>query len=155
MTVTDMEPGMSSLTASAEVPPEAAGLSRGMILLLAVACGLGAANLYYAQPLIGPIGDSLGLSPAARGLIVTLTQIGYGAGLLLIVPLADLLENRRLIVGLLGLAALALLGAGMATNAPALLTAALCIGLVSVAIQVIVPFASHFTPVAIRGQVVG
>ena len=72
-----------------------------LVLLVATACGLAAANLYYAQPLAGLIGASLGLSPAATGLIVTLTQIGYGLGLLFIVPLGDLVENRLLVLVLL------------------------------------------------------
>jgi len=66
-----------------------------LTFLLAIACGLTAANLYYAQPLAGPISAALGLSSKATGLIVTMTQIGYGLGLLLIVPLGDLIENRR------------------------------------------------------------
>lgn len=61
-----------------------------LTLLLAAACGLIAANIYYAQPLVGPISGSLGLSPQAAGLVVTMTQLGYGAGLLLVVPLGDL-----------------------------------------------------------------
>jgi MFS family permease len=73
-----------------------------MTLLLAFACGLIAANLYYAQPLAGPIGVALGLSPGATGLVVTLTQIGYGIGLLFVVPLGDLLETRRLVLTLIG-----------------------------------------------------
>lgn len=68
-----------------------------LILLLAAACGLIAANLYYAQTVIGPIGVTTGLSSAAAGLIVTLTQIGYVIGLLFIVPLSDILENKRLV----------------------------------------------------------
>lgn len=68
-----------------------------LILLLAAACGLLAANLYYAQTVIGPISMTTGLSSAAAGLIVTLTQIGYVIGLLFIVPLSDILENKRLI----------------------------------------------------------
>jgi len=62
--------------------------------LLAMSCGLIVANLYYAQPLIGPITADLGLSPQSAGLIVTMTQLGYGAGLLLIVPLGDPFESR-------------------------------------------------------------
>ena len=81
-----------------------------MTFMFAAACGLVAANLYYGQPLAGPISQSLGFTPAATGLIVTLTQIGYGLGLLLIVPLGDLLENRKLILTLVALAAVALLG---------------------------------------------
>ncbi|GJM74537.1 hypothetical protein HMSSN036_67530 [Paenibacillus macerans] len=56
-------------------------------LILAVACGLIAANLYYTQPLVESISSAVGLSSGAAGLIVTLTQIGYGIGLLFIVPL--------------------------------------------------------------------
>lgn len=77
---------------------EATSMSPALTFLLATACGLIAANLYYAQPLAGIIGAELGLSAGATGLIVTLTQIGYGVGLLFVVPLGDLIENRRLVV---------------------------------------------------------
>ena len=73
-------------------------VSAATILLLAAACGLLAANIYYAQPLIKPIAETLGLAPQAAGLIVTMTQIGYGVGLFFVVPLADLVENRRLVL---------------------------------------------------------
>ena len=124
-------------------------------ILLAAACGMTAANLYYAQPLVGPIAASLGLSPGAAGLIVTLTQIGYGAGLLLIVPLGDLVENRRLVLTLIAVAAMALLGAGLSSHPAPFLIAALCIGGGSVAAQVMVAYAAHLAPDAIRGRVVG
>ncbi|CAH2601906.1 Uncharacterized MFS-type transporter YdeR [Rhodovastum atsumiense] len=126
-----------------------------LTLLLASACGLIVANIYYAQPLIGPISLSLGLSPQAAGLIVTMTQIGYGTGLLLIVPLADRIENRTLVVCILGLAILALLGAGLSTRPTLFLATALLIGLGSVAVQVLVPYAAHLAPEATRGRVVG
>ena len=80
-------------------------------MALAAACGLIAANLYYAQPLIGLIGPSLGLPVEATGLVVTLIQIGYVFGLALVVPLGDLLENRRLICTILCLTAVALAAA--------------------------------------------
>jgi predicted MFS family arabinose efflux permease len=132
-----------------------AGISAWLTLLLATASGLIAANVYYAQPLVGPISASLGLSPQAAGLIVTMTQIGYGAGLLLVVPLGDLFENRGLVVTMLGVAALALAGAAMSTHALTFLTAALLIGLGSVAVQILVPYAAHLSPEAVRGRVVG
>ena len=62
-----------------------APITRGMTLLMAAACGLIVANIYYVQPLAGPISAQLGLPPSATGIIVTLTQIGYGLGLLLLV----------------------------------------------------------------------
>jgi predicted MFS family arabinose efflux permease len=130
-------------------------ISPWMTFLLAAACGVIAANIYYAQPLVGPISHELGLSPQAAGLIVTMTQIGYGTGLLLIVPLGDLIENRRLILCVMSVAVLALLGAAFSTTPLQFLVAALFIGLGSVAIQIIVPFAAHLTPEATRGQVVG
>ncbi|CUI08623.1 transporter, putative [Janthinobacterium sp. CG23_2] len=130
-------------------------MSSGMVLLLAVAAGLIVANLYYAQTLVGPISRATGLSAGAAGLIVTLTQIGYTLGLLFIVPLGDVLENRRLVIGALLLTAIALLTAAFCTSGWVFLAAALAIGLGSVAAQVLVPFAAHLTREATRGQVVG
>ena len=141
----------------ASIPAQGApaSLSTPMTLLLAAACGLIVANLYYAQPLIGPISGTLGLSPAAAGLIVTLTQIGYGLGLLFIVPLGDLFENRRLILVITGLGALAVIGAGLSQSPLQFLTAALFIGIGSVAVQVIVPFSAPMVAEEHRGATVG
>lgn len=130
-------------------------ISSGMVLLLAIASGLIVANLYYAQTLVGPISASTGLSAKAAGLIVTLTQIGYTLGLLFVVPLADLLENRRLIIAGLLVTAAALVAAALSTGAIVFLAAALAIGLGSVAAQVIVPFAAHLSKESTRGQAVG
>jgi predicted MFS family arabinose efflux permease len=130
-------------------------IGAGMVTLLATATGLIVASLYYAQTLVGPISASTGLSPAAAGLIVTLTQIGYCIGLLFIVPLGDLLENRRLIfTGLLFTSAMLVLAA-ISNSAWMFLTAALGIGLGSVAAQIIVPFAAHLSAEATRGATVG
>ncbi|MCC2613316.1 MFS transporter [Neorhizobium sp. Rsf11] len=136
-------------------PASSHAMSAGMTFVMAAACGLIAANLYYGQPLAGPIAASIGLPAHATGLIVTLTQIGYGLGLLLIVPLGDLLENRRLIVTMVGAAAIALLAAGFSTAVLPFLAASLAIGLASTAVQMIVPFAANLAPDAHRGRVVG
>jgi MFS family permease len=122
-----------------DTPKDTGTISPRMTLLLAAACGLIAANLYYAQPLAGPISAALGLDAKATGLIVTLTQIGYGAGLLLIVPLGDLIENRRLVLVTMAVATLALLGAAVSASPLAFLASALLIGIGSVGIQVLVP----------------
>lgn len=134
---------------------EAAGPSRGMILLMAVACGLTAANLYYAQPLIGLIGPQLGLHGGTAALAVTLTQIGYGLGLVLVVPLGDLMESRRLVARSLRAAAVAVLAAGLAPNAAIFLGAAFAIGLLAVAAQILIPLAASMTSPEQRGRVVG
>ncbi len=135
--------------------PPGASLPPWLILLLATACGLLAANIYVSQPLAGPIGAVLGLPPAARGLVSTMAQVGYGTGLLLLVPLVDLVENRRLVVCVLCLVVLALAGAALSTAAAPFLLFSALIGFGSVAAQILVPYAAHLAPDASRGRVVG
>jgi predicted MFS family arabinose efflux permease len=126
-----------------------------LVLFLAAACGLIVANLYYAQPLVGPISSSTGISSDMAGFIVTMTQLGYAAGLLLLVPLSDLLENRKLVVTILAVALLGLLGAGTAANSAIFFAAAVLIGLGSAAAQILVPLAAHMAPPEQRGSIVG
>ncbi|MDF2921495.1 MAG: Permease of the major facilitator superfamily protein [Paenibacillaceae bacterium] len=134
---------------------EVKSASNRIMFLLAAACGLIVANLYYAQTLVGPISSDTGLSSAAAGFIVTLTQLGYVAGLLFIVPLSDILENRRLAVISLTATVLALLAAAAAPNAPLFLTASLFIGLGSVVAQILVPYAAYLSSEEQRGRAVG
>ena len=136
-------------------PSEPSTISTRLTALMAAACGAIVANIYYAQPLIAPIAVDLGLPTRSAGLIVTLTQLGYGAGLLLIVPLADLIENRRLALSAVALAAVGLVGAGLARDPAAFLGCSLLIGFGSVAVQVLSPFAAHLAPPDRRGRVVG
>jgi predicted MFS family arabinose efflux permease len=84
-----------------------------------------------------------------------MTQLGYGAGLLLIVPLGDLVENRRLVLGVTSLGALALLGAAYSTHPLPFLVAGVFIGIGSVAVQILIPYAGHLAPAATRGRAVG
>jgi predicted MFS family arabinose efflux permease len=126
-----------------------------LTLLLATACGIIVANLYYAQPLVGVISSSIGLSANISGLIVTLTQIGYVVGLLFIVPMGDIVENRRLIVVSLLLTAVALAITAVSKQAVPFLAASFVIGIGSVAAQVLVPFASYLASESSRGRVVG
>ncbi|ANS75719.1 MFS transporter [Paenibacillus yonginensis] len=123
--------------------------------LLAVSCGIIVANLYYAQTLVGPISEATGLSASAAGLIVTITQIGYVLGLLFIVPLSDILENRSLSVGSLVIVVAALLVATFVRNSGLFLAASLVIGLGSVVAQILVPYATYLSSDEQRGRVVG
>lgn len=126
-----------------------------LTLLLAAACGVIVANLYYAQPLVGVISSSIGLSANSSGLIVTLTQIGYVVGLLFIVPMGDIVENRKLVVASLLLTGVALAITAMSKQAVPFLAASFIIGIGSVAAQVLVPFASYLASDSSRGRVVG
>ena len=123
--------------------------------VMALACGLLAANLYYAQPLVSAIGADLHVAEATLGLIVTVTQIGYCVGLLFIVPLADRLENRRLVCGMVAAAAIAMGCAGVAHSVPAFMIAVTVAGLSSVGAQILVPLAAHLAPEGRQGRVIG
>jgi predicted MFS family arabinose efflux permease len=131
---------------------KASGLSAGLTLLLAVTAGISAANMYLAQPLIGLIGPAIGLHRGAFGLVVTLTQIGYACGLLLVVPLGDFLEIRRLMVVTLSLGATTLLLTSFARSAPLFLIACFIIGLTSVTTHMAVPLAAHLADPKKRGR---
>ncbi|MFJ4064324.1 MFS transporter [Pseudomonas sp. NPDC089996] len=137
--------------------PVHAGLSRALVALLAFCCGAIVANIYYAQPIVGLIAPDLGLSTERASLIVSLTQLGYALGLLLLVPLADLVENRRLMIITAVLACVSLLLAGTSSSGQGqlFLVYALLIGFSSVAVQMLIPLAAHLAPEQQRGRVVG
>jgi predicted MFS family arabinose efflux permease len=142
-------------TITSDLPDRSPSISSWITFLLALSCGLIVANIYYAQPLVGPIATELGLSPQAAGLVMTMTQLGYGVGLFLVVPLGDLIENRRLAVSVLALCAVALATAAYSTHPFPFFAAALCVGLGSVAVQILLPYAGHLSPEHIRGRVIG
>jgi len=130
-------------------------LSRAVALLFSVACGLAVANVYFAQPLLDTMADEFAISHATVGIVMTVTQIGYGLGLLLVVPLGDLLDRRRLIVGQSLLSALALVAVALAPTAPALLAAMAAVGLLAVVTQVLVAYAAILARPGERGRAVG
>ena len=130
-------------------------VSRGLVWLMAAAAGLSAANLYYHQPLLGDIGRTFQASDRALGLIPTVTQVGYALGLLLIVPLGDSLERRRIIVLMSALVSLALVGVAVAPDLPWMVAASGLVGVTTVVPQLLVPFAASLAPEASRGRVVG
>jgi predicted MFS family arabinose efflux permease len=148
-------PELGDLALTTVTSDPADTLSAWITLLLAFSCGLIVANIYYAQPLIGPISAELGLRPQLAGLLVTMSQIGYGTGLLLIVPLGDLVENRKLVISVMAVAAVALASAAFARAPLPFLVAALLIGFGSVAVQILIPYAAHLAPEATRGRAIG
>ncbi|MEX5341904.1 MFS transporter [Pseudomonas sp. I2] len=129
--------------------------SRSLTLLLATTCALAVATVYFAQPLLGAMAASLGISQAHVGLVVGSTQAGYAVGLLLIVPLGDLFDRKRLILCQLLLSMLALLTVGMAWDWAVLLAAMGVVGLMAVVVQVMVAHAATLASPTRQGQVVG
>ncbi|MFM0511822.1 MFS transporter [Paraburkholderia sp. RL17-373-BIF-A] len=126
-----------------------------MTALMALACGLIAASSYLAQPLIVFIGPKVGLPLWGASLVMTLSQAGYCVGLVLLAPLGDLLENRRLVLLTLTGLCVALTVMAGATNVVLLLVAAFSLGVGTTAVQMLIPLAAHMTDDASRGRVVG
>jgi predicted MFS family arabinose efflux permease len=136
------------------LPDDPEPLSRVLVALLAVGAGLAVASNYYVQPLLPELQRSLHFGGGLAGLIVTVSQAGYAAGLLLIVPLADIVERRRLIVILSMGTALALAGLGGAQSAAQAMAAAALVGVSSVVAMVLVAGAAGMAPEEQRGRVV-
>ncbi|KUY66386.1 MFS transporter [Burkholderia cepacia] len=136
----------------AGTPP---ALSAGMTLFFAATVGVIVMDLFAAQPLTGPISADLHLPPGLAGLVAMLPQLGYAAGLVLLVPLVDLLENRRLIVATLAACAAALALPAFTRSGTVFLLATLVAGAASSVIQMLVPMAAAMAPEAQRGRAVG
>ncbi len=129
--------------------------SQALIGVVAVSVGALVANIYYAQPLIASIGPSIGIGTALSGSLVSVTQIGYGAGLFFLVSLADLVENRRLVLIAVAVVIAGLVAIGLSQTAVAFCLASLCTGVCASAAQILVPFIAHLAPPERRGRVVG
>lgn len=131
------------------------GIDRKLVWVLAIACALTAANLYYIQPLLADIARSFAVSDGTVGSIATLSQLGFALGLLLIVPLGDFFNRRNLIVvALLGVT-ISLLAMAFAPSILFLAIASFIVGITTVVPQVIVPLAASLAHPPERGRVVG
>ena len=129
-------------------------LPLSLVTLIAVATGAVVANLYYAQPLLHLVAHDFHSGSALASLIITATQVGYAAGLLLVVPLGDLQPRRVLVVRIFVLAALALVASALAPDIWVFGLASIAVGTASVAGQVMIPFAADLAPAERRGRVV-
>ncbi|MDJ1633547.1 MFS transporter [Rhizobium rhizogenes] len=136
-------------------PRQTTPLSRTIMLLFAAASGLAVANAYFAHPMLDVMADDLGLSRAHAGLIVGATQVGYGLGLILLVPIGDLIDRRRLVIAQSLLSVAALIAIGFASSGNMLLVAMAVMGLLAVVTQAFVAYAASLAPPAERGHIVG
>ncbi|MBG6502739.1 MFS transporter, partial [Pseudomonas aeruginosa] len=138
------------------MPSSPSSLPSALVLLFAVACGLSVANVYYAQPLLDVLGAEFASGPAGVGLLFGATQAGCALALLLVVPLGDLLERRRLMFVQLLLLVLSLLLVGFAGDTLGLALGLLGLGLLGTAMtQGLLAYAAALAAPGERGRVVG
>jgi predicted MFS family arabinose efflux permease len=126
-----------------------------LIGLLAVSAGATVANLYYSQPILGTIASQFNVSTSAASLIVTCTQLGYALSLLLVVPLGDIFERRKLIVVTTAGSALLLVAVALSPGFHWMLLTSFLLGAASVAPQLVVPYSAGLVGIERRGRVVG
>nr|WP_050476824.1 MFS transporter [Herbaspirillum rhizosphaerae] len=131
-------------------------MPRAMVWLFAMACGVSVANVYYAQPLLDAFAAEFGFTQAAVGVVITATQAGSALALILLVPLGDLLDRRRLTLTQLSLLLVALVGVGLASSPALLLLGMLIVGMLGTAMtQGLIAYAAVLAAPEQRGRVVG
>ncbi len=151
-----MDGGIDEAVLAADDPAlSRPGMDAGLMVLFALAAGILAMCLSSSQVLVGEIGTAFGLSTAASTLVATLTALGYAMGLFLVVPLVDVVENRRLTLLTLVLCVASQAGAALAPSAAPFLALSFAVGATSTVVQMLVPTASFLTPERARGRVVG
>lgn len=130
------------------------GISLGLTLLFAVAGGIAIGNLYLTQPLLTVIVNDIGAPTGTAGLFVTITQIGYALGIVLIVPLGDCLNRRRLVPAAMVLSAVALALASQVQSFLFLLASLGAVGVFTTAGQLITPLTADLALPEQRGRAV-
>ncbi|MFG1885754.1 MFS transporter [Micromonospora sp. NPDC049102] len=136
-------------------PASPSALNRRLTFLLSVAAGAAIANLYWVQPLLSFIAEDLDAPTATAGWLVTATQIGYAVGVLLLVPLGDILDRRRFVPVMFLASAVALLLCALAPSIGVLLVALGVLGVTTISGQVLTPLAGDLAGDAHRGRIVG
>lgn len=138
-----------------EGPAVAERMDRRTTILMAIGCGVTVANLHYVQPLLPQIAGSLKAPEGGVGHIAALPQVGYALGLLLIAPLGDMIERRRLVLWMLAAVIFSLVAMAAAPTLGLLAVASFVLGMTTITPQLLLPFAAHLAPPGERGRVVG
>ncbi|MBQ9637390.1 MAG: MFS transporter [Prevotella sp.] len=121
------------------------GIPRHILLMMAILAGFTVANLYYNQPLLDMICRETGITQVQANLVTVVTQVGYALGLLFVVPLADMVSLRRIVVAGMSVAALSAVAIGLAEDVWLLWGASLTLGLSSIMPQLFIPMATRYS----------
>lgn len=131
------------------------GIPRHILLMMAVMAGFTVANLYYNQPLLDMICREMGIKQVEANLITVVTQVGYALGLLFVVPLADMVSVRRIVVVCMSVAAISAVTIGLAENVWILWGASLMLGISSIMPQLFIPMAALYSRKENKSQNMG
>ncbi|MBV7272610.1 MFS transporter [Clostridium sp. PL3] len=142
----------NSILTNVEVKPV---LSNLLIFVMAIACGLTVANLYYIQPLLADIAKTFHVNQLSIGFAAMLTQIGYAFGMIFILPLADIKEKRKLIMIMLLCSIISLMSMFFSSNIFAITISSFAVGFTSIIPQLIIPLAAQLSNPTQRGQTIG
>jgi predicted MFS family arabinose efflux permease len=140
---------------SEEQAAPAAAVRRGTITVMSAACGIMVGNVYLCQPLLHEIAVGFGVTEQAAGLVAVAAQIGFATGILMIVPLADVAEPRRLVRVLMAVTAVGLFAAAAAPGLPVLIVATILASSATVVPQVLIPLATGLAAPEQRGRIIG
>ena len=122
---------------------------------LGLACAIGVSNIYFNQPLLLEMGKSFGATAGRAGFVAVATQVGYAAGLLLFVPLGDVLERRGLIMRMFGAVVVALLLVAAAPSLAWLIGASVLLGMAASVTHIVLPIAPDLVAAKQRGRAIG
>ncbi|HEX7854755.1 MAG TPA: MFS transporter [Sphingobium sp.] len=131
------------------------GISRPLLWLMAMAAGIGIANMYYNQPLLDQMRETYGADAQSVGWVPTLTQFGYALGMLFLVPLGDMFQRKRLVIIFAGLSSIGALAIALAPSLSMLVSISFLFGLANMTPQLLVPFAAYLAAPYEKGRVVG
>lgn len=131
------------------------GVGTSLAMVFSVAAGLAVGNLYWAQPLLAAIAADFEVPASQGSFLITATQIGYASGILLLVPLGDIVERKRLLTAVMGLTVLALFLSALAPSFAVLSFALYCVGAFTVSGQVILPLVGDLAKAEDMGRIVG
>ncbi|WP_326513396.1 MFS transporter [Clostridium intestinale] len=130
-------------------------LTKLLILIMAITCGLTVANLYYIQPLLGDMAKSFNVHEVSVGSAAMLTQIGYAVGMIFILPLGDIKERKNLITIMLLFSVISLFTIAFSQNIYMLIISSFAVGFTSIIPQLIIPLAAQLSNPNERGKIIG
>ena len=130
-------------------------LSSFVLYLMSVSAGLVAANIYYSQPLLNEISTEFDVSESQASGVALATQLGYAAGLLLIIPLGDKIANHRILRFDFLVMICSLVTVAMSGSLWLLIAASFLVGMTSSIPQLFVPMAARLANDKTRGRAIG